>query len=167
MNNSIVSDAFGHHVWATRRMLDACAALTEDQLTATVPGTYGPILDMLRHIVGADASYLSLLTGGEVAEVEEDTMSLAELRQEIEVVDEGWRAFLATEFDPDADVVRHRDDGTTSHAPMSIRLVQATQHGTDHRSQVSTALTSLGIEPPDLDVWAFADAHGRLAADGS
>jgi hypothetical protein len=34
-------------------------------------------------------------------------------------------------------------------------------HGTDHRSQVCTALTSLGVEPPDIDVWAYAREFGR------
>ncbi len=33
--------------------------------------------------------------------------------------------------------------------------------GTDHRSQVCTALTSLGVEPPDIDVWAYARESGR------
>ena len=28
-------------------------------------------------------------------------------------------------------------------------------------SQVCTALASLGLTPPDIDVWAFADATGR------
>ena len=40
---------------------------------------------------------------------------------------------------------------------MGIRLAQAIHHGTDHRSQVCTALTTLGIEPPAIDVWDYAD----------
>jgi uncharacterized damage-inducible protein DinB len=43
-------------------MLDACAGLTNEQLAATVPGTYGSILDTFRHLVAADTSYLSVLT---------------------------------------------------------------------------------------------------------
>ena len=39
---------------------------------------------------------------------------------------------------------------------MGIRLAQALHHGTDHRSQICTALTTLGVEPPEIDVWAFA-----------
>jgi uncharacterized damage-inducible protein DinB len=42
-----------------------------------------------------------------------------------------------------------------------VRLAQVVHHGTDHRSQVSTALTSLGVEPPDIDVWAYAREFGR------
>ena len=35
-------------------------------------------------------------------------------------------------------------------------------HGTDHRSQICTALTSLGVDPPSIDVWDFAALDGRL-----
>jgi uncharacterized damage-inducible protein DinB len=33
------------------------------------------------------------------------------------------------------------------------RLAHALHHGTDHRSQICTALTSLGVKPPGIDVW--------------
>jgi uncharacterized damage-inducible protein DinB len=52
--------------------------------------------------------------------------------------------------------IRRRDDGSESHATAGIRLAQAIHHGTDHRSQVCTALTTLGIEPPAIDVWDYA-----------
>ena len=70
---------------------------------------------------------------------------------------------MAREIDPDADVVRHRDDGTDSHAPLGIRLAQALHHGTDHRSQICTALTTLGVEPPMIDVWDYAEQDGRIS----
>jgi uncharacterized damage-inducible protein DinB len=55
-----------------------------------------------------------------------------------------------------------RDDGSESYAPLSVRLAQALHHGSDHRSQICTTLTTLGIEPPDIDVWAMAEQQGRL-----
>jgi uncharacterized protein (TIGR02246 family) len=164
MRNSIVDDAFGHHLWATERMLEACAALTDDQLATTVPGTYGSILDTLRHLVGGDTGYLHLLTNGQVAELEDEAhATVADLRAALPAIREGYASVLAGDPDLDADIARHRDDGSTSYAPLSIRLAQAVQHGTDHRSQISTALTTLGIEPPDLDMWAYADSRHRLA----
>lgn len=165
MSTSLLADAFGHHVWATLRIIDACMELDEDQLATTVPGTYGSILETVRHTVGADVGYLSLLTDGRRAELTEDEEARMDLRQLRDAMAENeplWRELLVRDLDPDVDVVRHRDDGTDSHAPMGIRLVQAIHHGTDHRSQICTALTSLGIEPPEIDVWAYADSHGRL-----
>ena len=69
---------------------------------------------------------------------------------------------LVGELDEKRIVVRRRDDGSESHAPMSIRLAQALHHGTDHRSQLCTALTFLGLEAPLIDVWDYARATARI-----
>jgi uncharacterized damage-inducible protein DinB len=47
---------------------------------------------------------------------------------------------------------------------MGFRLAQVVHHGTDHRSQVCTALTSLGVTPPGIDLWSFGEATGRTRA---
>ena len=163
MSRSVLDDAFAHHVWATLRLLDTCRALNSEQLETTVEGTYGPILETLRHLVGADASYLYALTGGDVAVIDEGAMDVAALRTAMERNRAAWVSLLAQDLDPDAVVVRRRPDGSESHAPMGVRLAQALHHGTDHRSQVCTALTTIGIEPPAIDVWDFADEPDRLA----
>jgi uncharacterized damage-inducible protein DinB len=157
-----LEDAFGHHVWATLRVLDECLALRPEQLETAVPGTYGSILDTARHTVGADASYLFVLSGGRVTPIDEDHMDLSELRTTMEGFGAEWSSVLAGEPDPDAVLVRHRDDGSENHAPASIRLAQALHHGTDHRSQICTALTTLGIEPPLIDVWDYGEEIGRV-----
>ena len=72
MNGALLQDAFGHHVWATLTLLDACSALTPEQLESTVPGTYGSIISTLRHLVGADTSYLELLSGGQVQALDDE-----------------------------------------------------------------------------------------------
>ena len=163
MTRSLLADAFGHHVWATDRVLDACAALTDDQLATSVPGTYGSILDTLRHLVGADRSYLFVLSGGRVAQIDEAGMDLPALRHAMATAEADWAAILATAGDPDEVVVRRRDDGTESHAPRGVRLAQAIHHGTDHRSQICTALTTLGIEPPLIVVWDYGEGDGRVS----
>ncbi len=163
MNGLLLADAFGHHVWATVELIDTCTALTPEQLGMGVPGTYGSILDTLRHLVGADASYLSVLSGGAAPEVDEEQADLATLRAAMAASGPGWASLLAGDLDPAASVVRHRDDGTDSTAPLSIRLAQALHHGTDHRSQVCTALTTLGVKPPAIDAWDYADKDGRLS----
>jgi uncharacterized damage-inducible protein DinB len=162
MNGSLLQDAFAHHVWATLQVLDACAALTPEQLETTVPGTYGSIIDTLRHTVGADRSYLALLSGGVVGDIDEEGADIGALRAAMEADGPVWAAVLDADLDPAAFVVRHRDDGSESGAPLTIRLAQVIHHGTDHRSQVCTALTTLGIEPPAIDAWDFAWKAGRL-----
>ncbi len=162
MSRPLLADAFGHHVWATLRLLDACLPLSPEQLDTTVPGTYGSILATMRHLVGGDSSYLFVLTGGRIAEIDEDGMDLPALRAAMDGNGPAWASLIAGDLDPDSVVVRHRDDGTDSHAPLGIRLAQALHHGTDHRSQICTALTTLGVEPPAIDVWDFAEQDGRL-----
>lgn len=158
----MLADAFGHHVWASLRLIDACLPLSPEQLGTAVPGTYGSILDTTRHLVGADASYLSVTSGGRTPVIDEDHMDLPELRVAMEGHAAAWSSVLAAAPDPDEVLVRHRDDGSETHAPMSIRLAQALHHGSDHRSQICTALTSLGVEPPFIDVWDYGEQDGRV-----
>ena len=162
MSRPLLEDAFAHHVWATVKLIDACAALNAGQLESGAPGTYGSILDTLRHLVGADCGYLSVLTDGRVARIDEGRMGPSELRAVMDRNGTAWSSLLAQDLDPDAVVVRRREDGSETHAPLGIRLAQALHHGSDHRSQVCTALTTLGVEPPEIDVWEFAWQAGRL-----
>ncbi len=162
MGTSMLDDAFGHHVWATLTLIDTCRSLRPEQLDISVPGTYGSILDTMRHLVGADASYLFVMSGGRTAPIDERSMDLADLRAVMERHGEVWRSVVAQGQDPETVLVRRRDDGSETHAPLGIRLAQALHHGTDHRSQICTALTTLGIAPPSIDVWDFARQHGRL-----
>jgi len=163
MSRSLLSDAFEHHVWATLRLGDACLPLSPEQLGTAAPGTYGSILDTMRHLIGADSNYLFTMTGGRTALIEEDGMDLPALRAAMEANGAAWSQLLAEDLDPDADRVRRRDDGSESHAPLGIRLAQALHHGTDHRSQVCTALTTLGFEPPAIDAWDFGEQDGRIS----
>jgi uncharacterized damage-inducible protein DinB len=162
MSRSVLEDAFAHHVWATLRLVDACLPLSPQQLETPVEGTYGSILETVRHLVGADSSYLFSMTGGRTALIDEDHMALQELRAAMESHGAAWSGLLAQDLDPDAIVVRHRDDGSETHAPMAIRLAQALHHGTDHRSQICTVLTTLGVEPPAIDAWDFGAQDGRV-----
>jgi len=162
MSRSVLEDAFAHHVWATLRLVDTCLPLSSEQLETPVLGTYGSILETVRHLVGADASYLFSITGGRTPLIDEDHMALPELRAAMEGHGPAWSGLLAQDIDPDAIVVRHRDDGSETHASIAIRLAQALHHGTDHRSQICTVLTTLGVEPPAIDVWDFGEQDGRV-----
>jgi uncharacterized damage-inducible protein DinB len=162
MTDRVLEDAFAHHAWATLELMDACDALEPDQLGTTVPGTYGSILDTMRHLIAADSRYLHVVTGGRIPLVDEEQMGLAELRKTMEQHQTAWSEFLRADFDPTAVLVRRHDDGSETHAPISIRLAQALHHGTDHRSQICTALTTLAIEPPLIDVWDYGDRVGTV-----
>jgi uncharacterized damage-inducible protein DinB len=161
MTKSILSDAFAHDAWANDRLLEACESLTPEQLANPSPGTYGPIIDTVRHLIGSDAWYLWIITeDARFESIGEDEMSVAELRAAARVNAAAWEAFITPDLDPDKDIVR-TGDGWEYHSPLGVRLAQVVHHGTDHRSQVCTALTSLGIQPPEIDLWAYGEATGR------
>ena len=162
MSRTLLHDAFEHNVWATLRLLDVCLELSPEQLATSVPGTYGSILDTLRHLVGADVSYLATISGERFPRIEAEEVELPELRAAMERTGAGWTTILAEELDPERIVARRREDGSEFRAPLGLRLAQVVHHGTDHRSQICTTLTTLGIEPPEIDVWAFGEAHNRV-----
>lgn len=161
MTNSLLSDAFAHHVWATERLIDACAALTREELTTPTPGTYGSIMDMLGDLVGADGWYLSFFSEEAVGFAGDESTTLADFRSAVTSNGKVWMKLLNDSLDPDKDVVARDDEGGEFHAPLGLRLAQVIHHGSDHRSQVCTALTSLGILPPQIDLWDFGEATGR------
>ncbi len=158
-----MEDAFAHHVWATLRLVDTCLELSPRQLETDVPGTYGSILDTLRHLIGSDAWDLFVASGDRASLIREDKVQLPELRAAMESHGPGWSRLLAQDLDPDA-VLDEVDpnDGYERHIAMGIQLAQVLHHGTDHRSQICTALTALGVEPPTIDVLEFGTQEGRV-----
>jgi uncharacterized damage-inducible protein DinB len=163
MTRSLLENAFEHHVWATMRLIDTCLRLSPEQLETAVSGTYGSILETMRHMVGSDSWYLFDITGDRARRIEEEEMDLQDLRAVVERDGTAWSEFLAKDPDPET-VVKEIDetDGYERDASIGIRLAQALHHGTDHRSQICTALTSLGVQPPSIDVWDFGVQTGRI-----
>jgi uncharacterized damage-inducible protein DinB len=161
MDTAWLRDGFDHHAWAQERLLDAVLELTPEQLETTVPGTYGSVLDTVRHVVGSDAWYLFVISRERFPQIEEDSMSVAELRAALPSLAERWRELLAADLDPEQWLERAHEDGSVTRAPLGLRFAQVLHHGTDHRSQICTALTTLGIEPPLIDLWDYGIANGR------
>jgi uncharacterized damage-inducible protein DinB len=163
MSTSLLEAAFAHHVWATSRVIDACLDLSVEGLETSVLGTRGPMLETLRHIVFSDAFDLFVLTGDRAFDIDDEHMTLAEARVVMERNGSGWAEYISRSLDPD-EIVHEVDktDGFQRWAPVGFRLAGVLNHGTDHRSQVCTALTSLGVEPPKIDVFDFGLAAGRI-----
>ena len=163
MSRTLLDDAFGHHVWATLRLIDACLMLDSEQLGTAVPGTYGSILETMRHLVGADSWYIFTVSGVRATDFDEDSAALTDLRAATETHGAAWSRLVGADLDADLVLVEtDEDDGYQKHASIGIRLAQALHHGTDHRSQICTALTSLGVKPPDIDAWDYGLDDGRV-----
>jgi uncharacterized damage-inducible protein DinB len=160
---SLLEDAFAHHVWATVRLIDACADLTAQQLQHVVPGTRGPIIGTLAHVVDSDTWDLDILEGRNLADVEDVGLELGAIRRTMQRNGARWTSFLSRSPDPDAMVTEiDPADGFRRVASIGMRLAGTLDHGSDHRSQICTALTTLGIRPPAIGVMTFGVEVGRV-----
>lgn len=159
MNSSTALETlFQHHRWANLNLLELCAALTSDQLDSTLVGTFGSIRDTLQHIASAERSYLSRISTGQPYRRPEDSppMTLDDMKESLTNSGAGLIEWVAKV--QGADTVEIDWDGTLRQVPKSILLTQAINHATEHRAQIMSILTEIGIQPPELDAWAYFDS---------
>jgi uncharacterized damage-inducible protein DinB len=154
-------EAFRHHAWANKQLLAACRSLPPEQLTlpGTAAGTDRTILAIFNHITQSDRGYVSRRGDRPTwAENEGDTTDLDELERRADENAEVWEQFLSQPLDATKLIVL--DQGAYE-AEQSVLVVQALHHGNAHREQICAVLTGLGIEPPDVQAWAYAEATGH------
>jgi uncharacterized damage-inducible protein DinB len=128
-------------------------------LPGTAAGTDRGILAILNHLIQSDRGYAS--RGGERpdwAENEEDTADLDELERRADENTEVWETLLSQLLE--ATKLIMLDQGAYE-AEQSVLVVQALHHGNAHREQICAVLAGLGIEPPDIQAWAYAEATGH------
>ena len=150
-------DFFKYNLWANLRLLDACTQLSDAQLDATMIGTFGSVRETLMHLLGGEEGYVRHFTGTSPTPRLKDFTTfpgLDELRRRAEL---SGKELITIVEQRNLDQIFYLDNGTYE-APAIIVLIQAINHGIDHRSQISTLLTQQGIEPPDLDGWSYNDA---------
>jgi uncharacterized damage-inducible protein DinB len=148
---------YRHHLWANLLLFEQCTSLTPEQLDAAIPGAYGSIRDTMQHIVTAEQSYFSRISTGKRTTRPADAppMTLAEMTESLRTTGSGlieWAPKVGA-----SDTVQIDWDGTLRDVPKTILLTQAINHATEHRAQVMTILTQIGIQPPDLDSWSYFD----------
>ena len=160
-NNLVV--LFKHNLWANLQILDTCEKLTDEQLDATFPGTYGSIRDTLVHITGAEERYVDRLTGRPRSPSRErEGFKSFDLLRSI-ATDNGETLIKLIEQDDLPDVLRGTNPtGQTSEVDTGILVLQVINHGTEHRSHINTLLTQLGINPLDIDAWAYGEEHNMI-----
>lgn len=157
--------AFEHHGWATARILDVCEGLGLEQWEYHLTGTYGSIGDTLVHLVESDGFYLAAL--GVTPELEPlEASDFRAMRARVESLTAAWVGFLEANPDPESVVEEANGESDARHCtPVGVYLAQALHHGSDHRSQICSALSALRLEAPDIDVWRYAEATGQLGEE--
>ena len=152
----LLRELFRYHAWATRQLIHSCLNHSPALLDEVVLGTDRSILHTLTHIVGTEQWYLELLSGEPAAAPIQrgEALELIDLRQRFQSHAARWEALVerlgqleitlpATEWRP---ALAQAQD---------LLILQAIQHGIDHRTQICTTLGVLGLEPPSIDGWFY------------
>lgn len=166
--NTLLARLFEHHAWSNRTLIDFLANLSVEQLRLTVPGTYGNVIDTVRHLISSNADYVRIIPDTpEVPQYEQDGPfgGWDELRAVAAASDSALVAYVGglTEDKFFVDV----DDGVEFALGRSILLAQIIHHATEHRSQIRTTLSTHGVTPPEISVWAWrGSAEGQTILAG-
>ena len=161
--SDVLRAMFEHHVWATTRLIDALEQLDLVQLDARIDGTYGSTMQTLTHLVDADERYLQRLTTPTLASSEDpDTRPLADLQKEMREHGDRWAGMLdALDRGALHAAVIGKSDYPDTDPAEGMLLVQAIQHGNDHRTQICSTLGALGLDVPDVDAWEYWASERR------
>jgi uncharacterized damage-inducible protein DinB len=159
--NDTLTTLYSHHLWANLLLFEHCAQLTDEQLNASIPGSFGSIRVTMEHIVTSEQSYFSRISTGKrlIRPDDPPPMTMDEMLASLRKTGTGLIEW-ATKVKAD-DVVEIDWDGVMRDVPKTILLTQVINHATEHREQIKAIMTELGIEPPDLQGWAYFDEMDR------
>ena len=159
MTENFLEKLFEHNNWANLRIIQACSALSDEQLDAEPQSaTQGSIRSTLSHLAGAQAGYLSLLTLP-VEERVRVTPAFDELQEFVSKSGEGLLALARGVQKPLKPQLQTRDGYFVE---SWVLMVQIIKHATEHREQIKSMLSALGVIPPDIDGWSYGEATNAL-----
>src|SRR6185436_4515995 len=138
----VLRGMFEHHLWATETLIVHLDRLPAEQLDASVPGTYGSMIDTLTHMIDADTRYLLRLRDPTPPPADDRVgIALAQLRFELPEHRRRWdEALTDLEGQTLHASILGRDDYPDTDPAESMLLIQAIHHGNDHRTQICSTL---------------------------
>lgn len=141
-----------YHYWARDRMLEAVEALTPQQFTRTLGGSFGSVRDTLAHIYGAEWIWYSRWHGEvPTALPAPDTFpDFASIDQAWRDLEKRMRTFIEGLDDHALErVISYKLLNGTPGASVLWHMIQhVVNHASYHRGQVTTLLRQLGAAPP-------------------
>jgi uncharacterized damage-inducible protein DinB len=162
MSEHILEKLFEHNNWANTQIIQACSALSDEQLDAEPKSaTQGSIRSTLFHLVTAQQGYLRLLTLPLEERLEPvPAPPFAELQMSASTSGEALLALARNESSiPMKGQLKTRDGYFV--VPW-VLMVQIINHATEHREQIKSMLSSLGVTPPDIDGWSHGEFTNAL-----
>lgn len=159
MTENFLVKLFEHNNWANNQIIQVCYTLSNEQLDAEPQSvTKGSIRQTLSHLAGAQAGYLSLLTLP-VEERVRTSPGFDELQKSMSESGVGLLVLARGEQNLQTAPLQTTDG---YHVEPWVVMLQVINHATEHREQICSMLSALGITPPDLDGWAYGEAANAL-----
>lgn len=160
MNENFLEKLFEHNNWANQKIIEACYALTDEQLdTEPHSITKGTIRRTLVHLVSSQYGYLRTLTLPLEERLDAPSVAFSELEESARMSGEGLLALASGERKPLKSQLQTRDGHNVE--PW-VLMVQIINHATEHREQIKSMLSALGVTPPDIDGWDYGFATKAL-----
>ncbi|HEX6270986.1 MAG TPA: DinB family protein [Anaerolineales bacterium] len=160
MSEIFLTRLFEHNNWANQRIIEVCSALSDKQLDAEPQSvTKGTIRRTLVHLVSSQASYLKTLTLPLEERLQPTSVEFSELKESAAKSGESLLGLARGEQKPFSSPLQTRDG---YHVEPWVIMVQIINHATEHREQINSMLSALGITPPDMDGWSFGEAANAL-----
>lgn len=136
-----------HDRWATRNVIEACAALTLEQFHQRFEMGPGSLHDTTTHILGAMRVWGDVLAGREQRpRLEGSNRSTTELLALLEELSADLLASARTS-PLDETITRQRRDGQTLVLSRGGVITHVATHGMHHRAQCLNMLRQLGVTP--------------------
>lgn len=160
--SDLITDLYRQNEWANLETTRLCRDLSDAQLDSTAVGTYGSIRATLQHIVGGETGYAFRLGNTTTARIRGDDPWPG-----FDTITATFSAVVDTFITAARDsgkVIRVGSDDEPYDVEASVILTQVLNHGAEHRSQIFSILTGLGIEPPELSGWEWGLAIGKMRA---
>jgi uncharacterized damage-inducible protein DinB len=163
MGENILEKFFEHNLWANLQILQACSSLTDEQLDAEPQSaTKGTIRLTLAHLAESELGYLADLTGVKSRFNWETSPSFTEMQEALSYSGEVFRSLVSDGSNGRLSAPVHSEDGYT--IEPWVLVLQAINHATEHREQIKSMLTALGVKPPRVDGWGYARLKNALIA---
>jgi uncharacterized damage-inducible protein DinB len=160
MNKNFLSRLFEHNHWANLQLIQACSTLSDEQLDAEPQtATKSSIRGTLQHLIDSQEDYASQLLGIEARFNWQSPPSFNALLQAAKSTGEELIALARDESQPSLQVPFQKEGYSVE--PWLV-MVQAINHATEHREQIKSMLSRLGITPPRIDGWAYGRVTSAL-----
>lgn len=154
-----------HNYWARDRQLEACGALSEEQLLRPLGGSFASLRDTLAHLLAVEWIWLERWQGRSPRQLPADLQlpTVAALSQRWQPVERDMRAFVAelSEEALAAPMTCTSTRGEPWTHPLWRMIAHLLNHQSFHRGQVTHQLRQLGVEPPRIDLLVALDMGFR------